>query len=630
MLPASEPAAALRARCWPALEAAFGRLPPHLFRQGVALRHALAQTYSATGQFVDLLARPEDPPWLALTAWAVAAWPGPETEALAPRLYVALAALTCVAGARTLELEARPELEAALRAEAAAQLALSFPPEAPFWGDYTRWLAVWEAAGTEEAATGPRAEADLPRLAARFAFAQVALTAAAHAAGQAGTPRLAGAHAVLETVCAGWAGLAEALAFRRDAERGTRSTLIQRVMHAAGAVDLTPWPAARLMGALFLTGTLTTLAEEWRARLAEAGRQAEALGLPGLATAASALAGQYQAVAGLWRGQATALHFLPAGRTPAEAAMLAERALLADRPWPESWEVQRRGLFGEPELIGRVFAPGLVLEVLGRAGHALPAEVDAVLGEYAANDFRYFPHPAVPPDADDLGLALRLLAHAGGPALHRAALQRPLRWLRANVLADGGLPCWLTREVEALDTRAGAGLWGNRCATVEAHLLLGLLAAGEGAELIAPAGRRWLAQWEARGLGATEFYDKGFALWAAARLLGALAAAQLGLDTAAATQALGEHVRDTAAQPLTPQTAALLALTCLDPQAPAECRGLFNPAWLTSLPTQQRYDGTWAAEPVYISGEVAVWYASRTVTTAVCYLALKWGADSFR
>jgi hypothetical protein len=52
----------------------------------------------------------------------------------------------------------------------------------------------------------------------------------------------------------------------------------------------------------------------------------------------------------------------------------------------------------------------------------------------------------------------------------------------------------------------------------------------------------------------------------------------------------------------------------------------FSRGWVTLILKQQRYDGSWPGEPLFVTptrGELAAWYSSATVTTAYCYQALR-------
>ncbi len=635
-----------RARLWPEVEAIFGRLPPAVYPAGVRLRHDLAQRFSPTGQFADWLSGPADPPWLDLAAWALADWGGPVGPTRAAVEYHAtLAVAATLSAAGALASAAEPEtglaaealpLAQALTAAAADHLAQLFPPDSAFWPRYHALTAAWQRALTtppDWAAAPPYGDLHT-HLAERGAGAALPLLSVSALTGRdADWPALAAMTAD--------AGLAFEIGYAlqavpRDVRRGTLSYPLLRVRHAAGLAAATPVTPERLLGAALLTGALTSVAEEARARLARAQAAARALGLPTFAARLAVADEQLATLKSVWSGAASAdasgVRFAPADGGLRQALDMAEQHLLADLTFAESWEVQRRGLFGQPALTGRVFAPGLILEVL--AGHGLPVTdaVEALLDQLAADGYRYYPHRAVPPDADDLGLALRLGADSRVSARQRARLEEALRWLPLNQAPDGRLPCWFTHGVADLDTATPTSLWGDQCATVEANLLLGLHAHATPAAraLVEAAGLGWLARWKTSGLGANAHYVAAYALWAARRLAVALAADPFPESWRAAAgavlAAVAARLRAEAAHADTPQTAALLTLTCLGaPHQPA-LAALFDPQWISLILKRQRYDGAWPGEPLYVvptRGETAGWYASTLVTTALCYDALR-------
>jgi hypothetical protein len=635
---------------WPAVEAWYGRLPPDLFRLGVLLRHHLAAAWSTAGSFTQVLRRlplepqanggPADPPWLSLPAELLAspAFLAAEHGALESPLLPAMAAAFAAAHIRERLAARDPEfdpdfarLEAALLAEVEAQLARAFPPDAPFWGEYRRLRERHAQAGVpaaDWAAAAPPFAAERRRAADWLAL----LPLPALALG--GRPAAPDLCRLLETLALHHHTLRECLAVRADLPAGRSSYPLARTRHAARlTADAAP---EAVLGALVLTGTMGQIADESQAALADAQRMALALGLPGLAGHCAALAGQFAALKQVFalqpRRPAPSLPapaFAPARDPLAEALRMGESYLLSDREFRESWEVQRRGLLGEPAMTGQVFGPGLILEMLCAHHPDLAAEVGALLDRLAADGYRYYPHRAVPPDSDDIGLALRLVRHAAEPERHRAQLAQPLDWLRVNQAEDGHLPCWLTHGVDDLEAEAGVVLWGGTCATVEANLLLGLLAfdpAGQ-ARVITRAGAAWLGHWPASGLGGNALYEPGYALWTALRLMAALRARDGLRAGAERAQILAlEDLRRMAAAVDSAQTAAFLTLACLDQSAAPEARHLFRPAWTRLLLARQRYDGSWSAEPLFVTpsrGEAPAWYASQTVTSAFCWSALK-------
>jgi hypothetical protein len=126
----------------------------------------------------------------------------------------------------------------------------------------------------------------------------------------------------------------------------------------------------------------------------------------------------------------------------------------------------------------------------------------------------------------------------------------------------------------------------------------------------------------------TTNYDLPYALWIALKLIGQLSARPVGAALRARIAQAGAALRDRLAREakrryLNPQDAALLTLACLDDTA---AEAIFEPDWIATLLKNQRYDGSWQGQPFYPTphrGGVAVWYASRTVTTAFCYHALQ-------
>jgi hypothetical protein len=175
-------------------------------------------------------------------------------------------------------------------------------------------------------------------------------------------------------------------------------------------------------------------------------------------------------------------------------------------------------------------------------------------------------------------------------------------------------------------------VWGNHCATVTANLLLGLLDAGVEKDLTQRAAAHWLTRWLRDGLSATAYYVPGYALWTTLKLLEALPThwPEWGARLAAASGRAVEYVkRDAQSATLTPQTAAFRLLSTAYPAT----RPLRDAKWIAYLLKTQRYDGSWPAEALYLTptrGEHAAWYASRTVTTALCYHALALTAHADR
>jgi hypothetical protein len=101
-------------------------------------------------------------------------------------------------------------------------------------------------------------------------------------------------------------------------------------------------------------------------------------------------------------------------------------------------------------------------------------------------------------------------------------------------------------------------------------------------------------------------------------------------DVADATLAVlrSELERQRSYPPRTAQEAALITIACLDAGSPE----LLDERWRETILKQQRFDGTWTAEPIFAApnrGHAVTWYSSIAMTTALAYDALeRWnGAD---
>jgi hypothetical protein len=169
---------------------------------------------------------------------------------------------------------------------------------------------------------------------------------------------------------------------------------------------------------------------------------------------------------------------------------------------------------------------------------------------------------------------------------------------------------------------------------VEANLLLGLIAydALDYREVIERGVASLSQRWSSRGLSATAHYVPLYSLWVTLELLAKLPAT-LSEREGKSREQLQQTIlhllqREAARSTLSPQEAAFLILACLagGNGLTEKLQALLKPAWPLRLYKSQRYDGSWAAEPLYgtpTRGEFAAWYSSRLVTSAFCYHALK-------
>ncbi|MFN8458093.1 MAG: hypothetical protein U0401_26155 [Anaerolineae bacterium] len=699
-----DPYQAKRNHYWPEFEAFFSALPPPLFQQGVLLKNNLATFFAAGGQFAHLLCRERDHPLLYWHFWLLDDLGCPDTPARADlerRLFLAMAFAFAAVYTRESILDSASNFDAsfifldhALSQQSDFHLGQLFPAASPFW---RRYHACWDEYAVALLTTEDRRSFDLAQdepptaksqspitnlqlpitnlrakypisnlqsLSPHLAFTKISPAAViAYVEQDDLWPQL---EALLDRLNAVLQLLREIANLRRDIMQRRLTYPILTTLELAGLDTHPSLSPERILGALVLTGTVPKMCQAALNWLTEGRAIAQNLKLPTFTEYVGVLEAWLEEVQNLFSlkseqppARQTSL-FAPAVDTLPKVIEMAESYLLADLTFRESWEIQRRGLFGVNEMTAKAFPMGLVAEILARHGHNMSGPINDIFQTLQASGFRYYNHPHLPPDTDDLGLLLRLFPHSAQPELHQAMLQTPLRWLEENIVESGHIPVWLTR-FDAPDKMEvpGAALWGHRCATVEANVLLGLLAfdAAAYAPVIEPAARQWSQTWLKRGLGGTHHYVPLYALWTALELVAQLQSfassknrPETGecvasprnrrpiinprssvsglrssndfLDSLAQlTPALTNHLTvETRRAHLTPQDAAFLILACRSNPS------LFNPEWLTLLAKSQRYDGSWAAEPLYgtpTRGELAAWYGSRTVTTAFCYHALK-------
>jgi hypothetical protein len=633
---------------WDEIERFFGALPPELHGRGLLLKDDMATFLSSSGRLREAWAGDDDFPLLQFHRW-LREHAGGERFHAAPEHAIGCALVCSGAAAFLQELvldqsslrdASHGLLVGELLREAEARLRSVLGDEPEFWIRHRR---VWRQ-HAEALLQRHRAESqpqhvlvlDPKAFAGKLAFGKLGMLAViAHG----GAWELwSGLEPLIDDVFSCLCALRAFGSLREDLARRRYNPLVAETARAAGIDARTEVGYEVWLAALCLGGTAHRTVARCRAQL---GRSRDALGEIGLTEFArytERLAARFRTIEELIDGRKPIAAEL-AGEVqiaePSEPALpavvrMAEGYLLFDPTHREAWEVQRRAVFGTTEFISRAFPTGLVLELLGRQSIDVSSAVDGVLNILDASGYRYYEHPHLPPDSDDVALALRLLGHTKDQRWQEL-VRRPLSWIGMNQLATGEIPVWLTRQ-QAHQTTGNLRLWGNLCVTVEANLLRGLIAhdfeAYQG--LIAAASARLCARFGTLGLGANMHYVPLFALWTLAELHALLRDRFDGTDWNARLGQLHENIRRCLASQLkavalTPQEAALsvLATAALD-------SGKLDTAaarqWIAVLCRAQRYDGSWAAEPLYGTpgrNEEATWYQSRSVTSAHCYHALK-------
>jgi len=630
---------------WPTIEKFFGELPPELFRQGVLLRHNLATRYSDSGQYEEILTRPADPPLLRLAEWLQHDLAGVEQPEFDQHLFCALVYAFSAVYAHETMLDpdsnfdyAYQQLEQALRERSQYHFQKIFSPIAAFWAAHdAAWQAVDTALQFEQSRwRDPRTfeTADLAQIAERHAIWRLPIYAVC--ATQQRLDLIEPLIAIVNELMLAYQASHDLLALRRDLARRHFTYPIEALRALMG--DKVFDAPDQALGTLVVFGVGRKLCVENVARVEKCRALIAPLNLPAFAAGLAAIHADLETFQHLLSLKATPAttaapkSFLPAVDSLSKVLEMAEGYLLADRDFKESWDTQRRGVFGLPTLVGYVFGPGLIIEVLSQHHHDLSAEIGVIFQRLYANEFRYYPHPTVAPDADDFALLLRLYAFAPTPE-HRRIIEEGLQLMRANIGANGRIASWFTRKADGQpDADLTAVLWGSNCVTVDANLLMSLMAYPTGLawEGIERAAEDLLMRYQESGLGANKHYIAPYALWAGFEFVTELLKHPLSPALNAQAQSVRAYFLERVKQiggaaAFTPLEAAFLVLVCARHPNP-DARALLNPHWSETLLKHQRPDGSWRGEPLFIipaRGEVATWYSSHQVTTAFCYHALK-------
>jgi hypothetical protein len=324
-------------------------------------------------------------------------------------------------------------------------------------------------------------------------------------------------------------------------------------------------------------------------------------------------------------------HGFAGGADPGVATRIeaAEAYLLAEAEFRESWEVHRWGFLGESQLTGRVFPVGFILEMLLDSGLDLPGRLDALFSHWRAIDCRYFDEACpLPPDADSLGLMLRLLRFSANRDAHAAMIRPALDRMTANVAGDGDIPTYFTLQPRGEEPRNYfRHIAGNDCTGVKAGIVLGLLQCGSDScrAVACRLQARLFDAVAASGRTTNAYYPPGYWLWMMFRLLdpgmaaGAPSPADIRGRVVDVLRETFDRLDGTAHH--SAQQAAWLVLCRSTPAGWGDVRQ----DWLRTIVSSQAPDGGWAAEPVYLVptwDNQTAWHRSRLMTTAVCHRAL--------
>jgi hypothetical protein len=614
----------------------------------------LALRFSQTGRFEDVLSEVCDFPLLSIGGWLLDDLRVPDDDqgdAARRRLFVA--AVFSLASVHTLDqmhddstFYDRPHAALAqlLWERTTSQFAEMISFHQAFWDQHrTIWTDHLEASLRQHEHDRTRVASDSDgdrRHFTRWSAPARVLAAAATALAQrdADLPQIVN---LLDELAVALALREELAAIPRDLRSGRVSYPIAMLARAAGITG--PPRAAEILPAMVLTNALGTICDEARSSAAVARRLAGDLELGTIASfvddvdrmlieMTKGLLTPRSRDAGVARsgGSSAGMPRLELDDPPLDKAIqMAEAFLLSDRTFKESWEVHREGMFGAPEVTSR-FPVALILEILCAHGHDLAQQIDELRHHFELNGFRYYDHATSAMDTDTLGAFLRLETYARRSTGPDGLLEAALACLDRAVQKTGSVPVWIPDCDELSDGPRPPGLYlGEGCATVEAHLLIGLteFAFEVYRSVIELAASRLCERLLRVGLAANVNYPGLHAIGVFFRLATCLEREDLtaglrGQLLEVRRALLPELESATARAVVTPQDAALLVLACLHAGEPR----LLRSRWISVMLKQQRHDGSWAAEPFAATpnrGGSVTWYGTKTLTTALCYDALK-------
>ncbi|MDI1434729.1 prenyltransferase/squalene oxidase repeat-containing protein [Polyangium sorediatum] len=312
-------------------------------------------------------------------------------------------------------------------------------------------------------------------------------------------------------------------------------------------------------------------------------------------------------------------------------ARLACRTLAADSELRESWDLQRWGGFADVPRVGRLFPVGLCLLALHEAGEDVTARARALVEVRRVDGFRYFDdYTGIPPDSDDLGLALQLVARLPERTTLAAELAPALDLLCAHQAEDGMLPVWLDKGLREPVPEGGPAWLGPRCVAVTLNALIGLAEAGIGLpEGVFDRALAWcLRTWSAEKEASLAYYGAPYTWLMFARLACVVEKAGAAPDLVATLfELVDAHERALVTLQAADGGFGGVVSTACSLEVLARGRGRTFDPWpmVHYLAARQEPDGLWPREPLYrCPGKdgVPAAHGARTVSAAFCLRAL--------
>ncbi|MEM7343718.1 MAG: hypothetical protein AAF485_05710 [Chloroflexota bacterium] len=647
----------LRDQYWPVVDAFFGNLPVPLYQQSILLRNNVATYFADTGQYKDVLCRQRDMPLFYFHHWLLNDLDvpnNPQRASLEKHLFLSqVYTFTAIYTQETMLDDSSAVddsytwLARLLTQQADYHLAQAMPQSSAFWHiQQGYWFAYSEAklSFKQQHLSDPLAVSP-PIVSNKLAFSKIPIAAVLLNAEH--PVELSTLETMFDHLNFIYQLLQDLSLIRQDLTVRRYSYPVARMFDAAKLDPHQAYSAERLLGALVLTQIIPKLGQECIERLDSCRAIAKSLKLPTftahfdvIETIINEVSALFSLKAGPKPGEQTGdkkpsqPFFISPIDTLPKVIEMAEGYLLADLTFEESWEIQRQGILTHPVVIGKAFPTGMIAELLCQHDHDMSQPINLVFETLWANNFQYYDKAFLPADSDDLGLALRLYPHSPDPQKHREMLQKPLGWLEATIQATGGLPVWLTDDTfETMETFTA--LWGKECTIVEANMLLGLLAydATTYHPQIEALAKTVFERLNAQGFSTMWYYVPLYSLWTAFNLVNQLTNHPLfpnlqPLLTETSQTLTDMFLTETQQPHPSPQSIAFLMLMALQNDIVSDHPSLLPnlERWASHLYKSQKYDGSWAGEPLFVvptRGNFTAWYRSRSATTTFCYHALK-------
>jgi hypothetical protein len=259
------------------------------------------------------------------------------------------------------------------------------------------------------------------------------------------------------------------------------------------------------------------------------------------------------------------------------------------------------------------------------------ARIATLIPLCSVDGFRYFEGFAgIAPDADDLGLALQLVARTADPSRYLETLAWPIEVALLNTSDDGEIPVWFDRHLREPMSPDAPRWRGSRCLAVAANALIGLLEARVDLPMeYVDRVIAWLTStWRRERMRAVFFYGLSYTQFVLVRLAGVAEGKTSDPLIYEQLQMLATDIEHSIIASVRPDGSigSILDTACSLAALAHGKTSSFDP-WPTVafLASVQEHDGFWPAEPLYPTpgkDYAPGAHSAKAITTAMCLYAL--------